>query len=341
MSRFSPLDFRLMAMSQFQILASLCQTATWTISNDLNQFLAQQMVTSQAVSREVFEAQVVALIEQMQTTTVANMQYIDQLVSQIIAGSQIMSALNNNRYLIQNPLLSSFSIKHGAYLVGNYAISNVSNPSYIYCDCTFMTNCTYQAGYYNYSIRPPQGETTLYKPSPPPIFIVPGMLVGCMPHDSILQSTLECFYNRSCLNLIGISQTTTPLNATAPSRFRVNTTVNAMFEQLFVETWQNSSNFTSYYNACHPKTCSYTYTQRGNFLYAMTMLLSLIGGLTTILGILVPLLVQFFRRLLVKCRGDIIPTIENDAAGKRLFYFSCFDSFSRNDTEELSDLFYF
>ncbi|CAF1156191.1 unnamed protein product [Adineta steineri] len=72
MSRFSPLDFRLMAMSQFQVLALLCQTAASTINNDLNQFLTQQMVTSRALSREVFEAQVVALVEQMQTTTTAN-----------------------------------------------------------------------------------------------------------------------------------------------------------------------------------------------------------------------------------------------------------------------------
>ncbi|CAF0785634.1 unnamed protein product [Adineta steineri] len=72
MSRFSALDFRLMAMSQFQVLTLLCQTSASTISNDLNQFLAQQIVTNHAVSREVFEAQVEALVEQMQTTTLAN-----------------------------------------------------------------------------------------------------------------------------------------------------------------------------------------------------------------------------------------------------------------------------
>ncbi|CAF1065140.1 unnamed protein product [Adineta steineri] len=322
MSQFSPLDFRLMAMSQFQILTLLCQTAASTISSDLNQFLAQQIVTSQVLSHQVFEAQVIALVEQMQTTTVANMKYIDQLVSQIITGSQIMSALNTNSYLINNPLVSGLYIQHGQYFVGNYTTSADSHVNNTACSCTHMSNCTFQAGFYNYSIRPASNQLSLYKPSPPPMFIVPGMLVGCLPHDSMLQSTLECFYNRSCLDLIGISQAIIPLNATVSSRFAVNTTVNTMFEQLFVETWQNSSNFTHYYNACHPEACSYTYTQRGNFLYTMTMLFSLIGGLTTILGILVPLLVQFFRRLLVKCRGEVIPAIENDPAGRQLFYFS-------------------
>ncbi|CAF0826349.1 unnamed protein product [Adineta steineri] len=310
MSGFSPLDFRLMAMSQFQILALLCQTTAWTISSALNQFLTQQMVTSQALSREVFEAEVEALVEQMQTTTIANMKYIDQLVSLVILNNGIMTALNTNRYLVQNPATSTYYTQHGRYLVGNYSISNTASDSY--CDCQLYSDCTFQAGYYNYSIRPGAQQNSEYIPSPPPLFIVPGMMVGCLPHDSMLQSTLECFYNRSCLDLIGISQAIIPLNATVSSRFQVNTTVNTMFEQLFVETWQNSSNFTSYYNACHPKACSYTYTQRGNFLYAMTMLLSLIGGLTTILGIVVPLLVQFVRRLLVKCRGEAIPTIEND-----------------------------
>ncbi|CAF4055871.1 unnamed protein product [Adineta steineri] len=312
MSRFYPLDFRLMAMSQFQVLASLCRTAAWTISSDLNQFLAQQIVTNQAVSREVFEAQVEAVIEQMQTTTIANVQYIDQLISLITLNSGIMSALNTNRYVVQNPLVSSYTIEHGRYPIGNYIISNTSNSNNTYCDCADLSNCTFQAGYYTYSIRPAQGQSIVYKPSPLPMFIVPGMLAGCLPHDSMLQSTLECFYNRSCLDLIGISQTITSLNATVPSRFQVNTTVNTIFKQLFVETWGNSSNFTSYYNTCDPKVCSYTYTHRGNFLYAMTMLLSLIGGLTTILGIVVPLLIQVFRRLLVKCRGEAIPTIDNN-----------------------------
>ncbi|CAF0808012.1 unnamed protein product [Adineta steineri] len=314
MSGFSPLDFRLMAMSQFQILTLLCQTAAWTISNNLNQFLAQQMVTSQAVSREVFEAQVVALVEQMQTTTIANVKYIDQLVSLIIFNSGLMSALNTNSYFIYSTSSSNYYITHGGYLVSNYIDTDPYSPNYTYCECVVTSNCTYQAGYYRYSYR--SFYAIAYMPYTPPMFIVPGMLVGCLPHDSMLQSTLECFYNRSCLDLIGISQAITPLNATAPSQFRVNTTVNTLFEQLFVETWQNSSNFTRYYNACHPEACSYTYTQRGNFLYAMTMLLSLIGGLTTVLGILVPLLVKFICGLLIKCRGNAVPTIENDPAGR-------------------------
>ncbi|CAF0804742.1 unnamed protein product [Adineta steineri] len=316
MSRFYPLDFRLMAMSQFQILALLCQTAASAINSALNQFLAQQMVSSQAVSREVFEAQVVALVEQMQTTTVANVQYIDQLVSLVTFNSGIMSALNTNYYLIYNPLSSIYYVERGNYAVGNYMISNSSNPNNTYCNCQLMSNCAFQAGYYSYAIRPLNAQLSPYLPSPPPKLVVPGILVGCLPHDSMLLSTLECFYNRSCLSLIGVSQAIIPLNAAAASSFRVNTTVNTLFEQLFVETWQNSSNFTSYYNACHLEACSYTYTQPGNLLYAMTMLLSLIGGLTTVLGILVPLLVKFICGLLIKCRGNAVLTIENDPAGR-------------------------
>ncbi|CAF4097222.1 unnamed protein product, partial [Adineta steineri] len=226
MSRFHPLDFRLMAMSQFQILTLLCQTAAWTISSDLNQFLTQQLATSQALSREVFEAQVVALVEQMQTTTVANVKYTDPLVSLVILNSGIMSALNTNTYVIDNPLVSSYRILHGSYPVGNYIISNASNLNNIYCSCAYQSNCTFQAGYYNYSIRPGINDNPVYQPSPPPMFIVPGMLVGCLPRDAMLLSTLECFYNRSCLDLIGISQAIIPLNATVPSRFRVNTTAS-------------------------------------------------------------------------------------------------------------------
>ncbi|CAF1385372.1 unnamed protein product [Adineta steineri] len=121
MSRFHPLDFRLMAMSQFQVLALLCQTAAWTISSDLNQFLTQQLATSQALSREVFEAQIVALVEQMQTTTVANVKNTDQLVSLVILSKPKFSKYKQNAITVaggdgQGPQLYQLNRPTGIFI---------------------------------------------------------------------------------------------------------------------------------------------------------------------------------------------------------------------------------
>ena len=62
MTRYSVLDFRLMAMSQFQVLSLLCQTVALTINDTLSQLLAQLRTTTQTLFREVFDADVAARV---------------------------------------------------------------------------------------------------------------------------------------------------------------------------------------------------------------------------------------------------------------------------------------
>jgi len=83
--------------------------------------------------------------------------------------------------------------------------------------------------------------------------------LGCYPIDSLLLSTLECFYDKNCVQIlidnydfdrVGLLR---PLEnrtlriqplSNKSSRFSPNTTINQIFSQLFVEDWVNSSHFT-------------------------------------------------------------------------------------------------
>lgn len=106
------------------------------------------------------------------------------------------------------------------------------------------------------------------------IFPVQGFRIGCFILDSLLTSSLECFYNSSCLH-------------TFLKYININST------SIF---FLSSNDYRSYFLACQVKSCSYTYQSRRSFLSILTTILGLIGGLTTILVFLIPILVQLKRR---------------------------------------------
>ena len=99
-------------------------------------------------------------------------------------------------------------------------------------------------------------------------------------------STLECFYNSTCLNRLAVfvnsSYVPFPLNTSITTRFTplVSTTIGGLIDELFIETWHNSSNYSEYYSICAPSTCRYSYVQRNSVVYMLTTFLGLYGGLT-------------------------------------------------------------
>ncbi|CAF3549071.1 unnamed protein product [Rotaria sp. Silwood1] len=167
------------------------------------------------------------------------------------------------------------------------------------CSCAVSNQCTRPVGFYF------QTDNIRSKPK----ITVPGLVLGCYAIDSLLLSTLECFYEQECVKLLianydfDIVGLVRPLNSRAiqiqplrneNSRFYSNTTINEIFSQLFVEDWINSSNFTSYYTRCAPSKCTYTIRKRFNISYMLAIMLGFYGGLSTILEIILPPLVKSY-----------------------------------------------
>ena len=139
------------------------------------------------------------------------------------------------------------------------------------------------------------------------IIPIKGLKMGCTPTESFLASTLECFYDVSCINLI--QEHVTPMNGAnttdaSPlfansSRFPPKTLMIDLVKDLFVETWSNNTNYSAYFTLCSPTSCSYTYVQQLNSLYTVTVILGLYGGLNVVLQgicrILIYLLFKVYR----------------------------------------------
>jgi len=139
---------------------------------------------------------------------------------------------------------------------------------------------------------------------------VPGWYMGCYIIDSLLHSTLECYYDPVCIDSIYAAYEIwhwvprpwdisaprpRPLNATRATMSRIppNATVRDCISELFVENWNVKPNFEAYYAACQPTQCSYTERIRKNFISTAATIVALLGGLTKALDILVPNTVRF------------------------------------------------
>ena len=133
-------------------------------------------------------------------------------------------------------------------------------------------------------------------------FIVPGFYVGCYVIESSLQSTLECFYDQTCLSTIQsfgsspIEMNVKALDSSLPSQYHVNSTIQDLINDLMVEQWNISEDHNNYYAECQPARCTYTYSARNDAIYIIVTLIGLLGGLITVLKIIVPLLVQSIRK---------------------------------------------
>ncbi|CAF1482418.1 unnamed protein product [Rotaria sordida] len=87
-------------------------------------------------------------------------------------------------------------------------------------------------------------------------------MAGCIPLDSMRQSTLECLYNQSCVDAISFQPKIfrpKALNVSL-SNFSLNSTIGSLFDgSLFVEIWKNQSSFENYFTACKSQSLSYSY----------------------------------------------------------------------------------
>ena len=129
------------------------------------------------------------------------------------------------------------------------------------------------------------------------LFKIPGLMAGCIPLDSMRQSTLECLYNQTCINKISLQPKISQPNALNLSltRFLLNSTIGSIFDEaLFVESWQNQSNYENYFSACTPQSLSYSHQGRFHLGTILALTLSAFSGLVIVWKLITPIFVKTF-----------------------------------------------
>lgn len=277
LSSYTAHDFRKSAFAQFQLLSLLCQLTNNTLDDSLNIFQTSSLVTFTTLAMESFNSTVDTAVDKFRTITSRQFSLTLEFIRYMMHGNGIHSALQTNwKYRIFNltylPPLYSIPISYGQN-----------------CTCGTSPLCSQPAAIFSNT-----SDASKY-------LLIPGTRAGCYPLQSLLQSTLECFYQQTCIDLIATNiNPSYQLNLTAlKTTDKIdNLTINMLVANLFIVEWQTSFNYNAYFASCKPLKCSYSYVHRLDLLYILTSLLGLYGGIVIVFRAIVPLSVK----AMFKCR---------------------------------------
>ncbi|UJR22662.1 hypothetical protein I4U23_025701 [Adineta vaga] len=267
LSIYTERDYRRFLSAHLQFLQGLCYLSIQSVNSSINQFLSSLFITAQLLSFEDFNIRLELVINETKTNAPIIFNRLLSLIRIVNDGNAFLTRYGTNfNYILK---LNDF------YYTYAWTRAVIYDKN---CSCGLLSNCTTQA----YFIESNSTDE------------VKGLRIGCTPSESFLQSTLECFYDQLCLNLIqkytNYTQTIIPLNQT--TRFLMNITINEMIKNVFVDDWEIFMSYSSYFNKCSPSMCSYTYVKQFNLFNTITFLLSVQGGLIIILKWICPHIIR-------------------------------------------------
>ena len=296
-SVYDPIDFRTAGPSFFTALATLCSLSNTTISNAWYIFGQTSLITDSMLVESEFEDRTKVAIGQFQNNTISEFKRILSLIqlhakTMYAPGYQHFFLYTNESSTSAEPI--------------DFTITPIDTDT---CACGYTDQCTDVMSFFNYT-----DGLTIYSPYYVD-FTLPDIEVGCFVVSSTLQSSIECFFNQTCLNIVkqNIPQkraiNISILNPNS-TRFGPNSLIGTIVDNLMVETWNEEMYYDQYFKQCAPKQCTYTYTASQNFLYIVTTIFGLFGGLSVALRIAVPLIVRWIRNRIRRHRQP------NTVAGK-------------------------
>ncbi len=271
----NPIQYANSAASQFLLLKKLCTVAKQTIDNSLEQFLSQTFITSQVVSEKTFENQVTAFIKEWKTLMINSFLRTLRLVQATQYGDHL-AASGSNSYFDVNVTSNTFILN--------------SSMDYDPCNCMLSRSCRSLMRVY-----------TVWEFTPAYQFDIPGFFMGCFRLEALLNSTLECFYNQTCMDMVNAvviepccKGNFTALDATLNSP---NESIDSVVNKLFVDKWSQKISFENYFTACAPQSCTYQYIGRQNLVFLVTSAISISGGLSTALEIVLLVLLWLMMKV--------------------------------------------
>jgi hypothetical protein len=256
-------------------LRTFCELVNSTISDSFIQFYSYQYVSASVKPSKLFESETTSLIDQFKSSMINSF-----LLS--------LSMIRNTTYA--NALFSGlFTNYQISVVLDNYGILMYSQ-TYNGCKCVYTPTCIDQSSIFEHSNRTRS-------------FNVTGFYTGCYVIESLLQSNLECFYNQQCIDHLRVyiapswsMKNVTALDSSLPSNYSKTSTIKDLVDSLMIETWKPSTMYDRYYNECQPTQCTYSVETRNDAIYIITTLFGIVGGLITVLKLIVPRLVRILRK---------------------------------------------
>ncbi|CAF0819652.1 unnamed protein product [Adineta steineri] len=299
LSNYTLKDYRRFLSAHLQFLQGLCQLSKQAANISIQGFLSSLFSMIEVLSEENFGIQLNSIIQHKELNSSTILTDLLSLMQSIYHGNAIISLYGTNFEYV-----APWDDINGAYLPIQALIYDDE------CSCGLHMNCTTQAHF--------------IESNPSKNISIQGLKIGCTPSESFRASTLECFYNQSCIDLIQqFANKPSRFNLTNPfkslstnnSRFPINTTIDKLINSLFIEELKTTISYSSYFEQCFPLSCSYTYIRQSSFLSIMTHLFGLQGGLAIVFDWICPKIVHFVF-IVYRYRKRHINTIQpTDLAG--------------------------
>lgn len=277
-------NFKSSGPFMFQGLAFLCRLVRENIDFSLQQFYSTKFMSLNLLPLDYMETQMSVHVKNLELSTIGEFLSFLETVSEIIQVNTLLSVTGSNA-----AAMSSFG-----------AVYQVEFKSYSNCSCFLRRDCVASM-----RIIRNNGEVNTE---------VPGMYVGCYILEALLQSDFRCFFDESCFDTLifhldrGFSPNARVLNASALLRFYPNSTVRDILDKLMLEEWRMVTLYETYFNTCQPIECKYSFQTRNDLIYIVTTLFGLVGGISTVLKLIVPRLISSIRKKMFQTNA---PTVQS------------------------------
>jgi hypothetical protein len=293
--------YRVNLAPSFRLLKTLCDHAQETVNSTLKLFLETDFVSSLVVEQNIFLIQFETLIKVWKFSTVNRFELETKIIQAIQQGNKYLNEFYNFQYQINQ---------------SDGEISMVPSE-YSNCSCDLSQWCHTPA---------PIGLVDVYNQKYRVNFTIDSFYVGCSLFETLTQSTLECFYNQTCLDAIRLHLNSTLFYTLKPipelvamshtNRWPNATTetVQSILDQMLIVEWLSNISFALYYQSCAPISCTLEYQARQEIFLILVSVFSVFGGLSTGLKLLILIIIRTVERL-----GSI-----NDRAIFRQFFTSIF-----------------
>ena len=248
-------EFRIRGAVFFLVQKTLCDMANRFVNNAVQRVLSKQIFRGKVIPKEQLLGQVKLDIADSKASSINDYFTLVRSGRGVTQCNQLMNMFSSNWIYsfedsqnISQPRITTRPVSHG-----------------LSCSCATSATCI------------------------EPVFfgdrIVPGFFLGCHPIESLLRSNLICLYNQTCVNLINVAHRSSihALDATWPSRFMLNSSVEELTMNAFTEQWLYDISYSDFFSTCRPMKCTHLVRERKNILQVVTILLGLYGGLTIIL----------------------------------------------------------
>ncbi len=173
-------DFRNFQEDFYTSLQQLCTLAEQSVDNSITVFNATTMFVNQIISRVQFDNEMNATLSRFEENTPIEFARTLNLIRGTIQGNALMAVFSTNWKLVVAEK------GHGTNAsFRSVPITYVDTNQNTSCSCATSPACTMLASLYN-------DDGTVY-------YTLQGLILGCFNLETVLRSSLSCFYSILCI----------------------------------------------------------------------------------------------------------------------------------------------